>query len=98
MIRIEATFGTTWWVMIRRLGTPIYLAARMNSRSRRLIVMPRTIRELTIQPKPASSTTSTMTLPELLVRGVRIMISRKAGTTSIRSTNHISARSRQPPK
>ena len=60
--------------------------------------MPRTIRELTIQPKADNSSTSTRTLPELLVRGVRIMISRKPGTTSIRSTNHISARSRQPPK
>ena len=37
-------------------------------------------------------------LPDRLVRGVTMAISRKLGTTSSRSTSHISARSRQPPK
>ncbi len=98
MIRIEATLGTMWRVMMRQLGTPIYRAARTNSRSRRLIVSPRTIRELTIQLKPASNTISRAMLAEFLVRGVMIAIRMKLGTTSSRSTNHISTRSRQPPK
>lgn len=58
MIRMDATLGTTCPTMMRRLETPIYRAARMNSRSRKLMVMPRTMRELTIQPNPASSRTS----------------------------------------
>ena len=37
-------------------------------------------------------------LAEFLVRGVMIAIRMKLGTTSSRSTSHIRARSRQPPK
>ena len=60
--------------------------------------MPRTMRELIIQPNTASSTISHRTLVGLLSRGVTIAIRMKLGTTSSRSTSHISARSRQPPK
>ena len=56
------------------------------------------MRELTIQPNAASSTISHSTLCECLVRGVTMAMSRKLGTTSSRSTSHISVRSRQPPK
>ena len=42
--------------MVRQLLTPIYLAATTNSRSRRLIVMPRTMRELIIQPNAEKNT------------------------------------------
>ena len=58
MMMIDATFGTMWRTMIRQLLTPIYRAAATNSRSRRLIVMPRTMRELIIQLNAASSTIS----------------------------------------
>nr|CRL71825.1 hypothetical protein CPGR_00780 [Mycolicibacter nonchromogenicus] len=98
MIRMDATLGTTWSMMMRRLETPIYRAARMNSRSRRLMVSPRTMRALIIQLNPASSSTSSAMLPLFLVRGVMIAIRMKAGTTSSRSTSHISTRSRHPPK
>ena len=37
-------------------------------------------------------------VPDCLVRGVTIAMRMKLGTTSSRSTSHISARSRQPPK
>ena len=37
-------------------------------------------------------------VPDSLVRGVTIAIRMKLGTTSSRSTTHISVRSRQPPK
>ncbi len=56
MIRIDATFGTMWRTMMRQLLTPIYRAATTNSRTRRLIVMPRTMRELIIQLNTDSST------------------------------------------
>lgn len=98
MIRMDATLGTTCPTMMRRLETPIYRAARMNSRSRKLMVMPRTMRELTIQPNPASSRTSITMFAESLVRGVTIAMRMKLGTTNSRSTSHISTRSRQPPK
>ena len=58
MIRNDATFGKMCRTMIRVLLTPIYRAAATNSRSRRLIVMPRTMRELIIQPNTDSSTIS----------------------------------------
>jgi hypothetical protein len=96
MMMIEATFGTMWRRMMREFRTPIYLAATTNSRSRRLIVIPRTMRELIIQLNTDSSTISQMMLP--LVRCTTIVINRKLGTTSIRSTTHIRVRSRQPPK
>ncbi len=54
--------------------------------------------ELTIQLNTDSSTINRITLPDCLTRGVRIAISRKCGTTSSRSTIHIRARSRRPPK
>ncbi|COY70354.1 Uncharacterised protein [Mycobacterium tuberculosis] len=98
MIKMDATLGTTWPTMIRRLETPIYRAALMNSRSRKLIVIPRTMRELIIQPKPANNKTRNMMFAEFLVRGVTMAIRMKLGTTSSRSTTHISVRSRQPPK
>ena len=96
MMMIDATFGRMWRTMIRQFRTPIYLAATTNSRSRRLIVMPRTMRELIIQLKADSSTIIQMMSP--LVRCTTIAIRRKLGTTIIRSTIHIRARSRQPPK
>ena len=61
MIRIDATFGRMCRTMIRQLRTPIYRAATTNSRSRRLIVMPRTMRELIIQPNTENSTISQKT-------------------------------------
>ena len=45
-----------------------------------------------------SSTMSQNTLLEFLMRGVMMAMIKKPGTTSSRSTSHISARSRQPPK
>ena len=74
--------------MIRQFRTPIYLAATTNSRSRRLIVIPRTMRELIIQLNADNSTIIQKMSP--LVRCTTIMISRKLGTTIIRSTSHIS--------
>ena len=56
MMRMDATFGTMCRTMMRQLLTPIYLAAETNSRSRRLIVKPRTMRELIIQPNTENST------------------------------------------
>ena len=41
--------------MIRELRTPMYRAAVTNSRSRRLMVMPRTMRALIIQLNTESS-------------------------------------------
>ena len=58
--------------------------------------MPRTMRELIIQLNTDSSTIIQTMSP--LVRCTTIAISRKLGTTSIRSTIHIRVRSRQPPK
>ena len=54
------------------------------------------MRELIIQLNAASRTISQTMSP--LVRCTTMVISRKLGTTSIRSTIHISVRSRQPPK
>ena len=59
--------------------------------------MPRTIRAVTIHRNAASSITKTShVLPRNV--GDRIAMIRNAGSTSSRSTNHISARSTQPPK
>ena len=56
------------------------------------------MRELIIQLNPASSRISHRMVPDSRVRGVTIAIRMKLGTTSSRSTSHIRARSRQPPK
>ena len=98
MISSDATLGRMCRTMIRQLGTPMYRAATTNSRSRRLIVMPRTMRELIIQPNTENSTISQKTRSDEPSRGVTIAITMKLGTTSSRSTSHIRRRSRQPPK
>ena len=72
MMMIDATFGTMWRTMIRRLLTPIYRAAATNSRSRRLIVMPRTMRELIIQLNTASSTISQINVADCVLLHVTI--------------------------
>ena len=77
--------------------THISCGRRIGRGSRRLNVIPRTIRELTIQLNSESSTISS-TLPVCLTRGSAIAIRMKLGTTKSRSTTHINARSRQPPK
>jgi hypothetical protein len=83
--------------MIRHDGTPMYRAARTNSRSRSDRVIPRTIRAEIIHAKAANSTTKTS---HVLPRndGDRIAMIRKEGSTSSRSTTHIRTRSTHPPK
>lgn len=98
MISSDATLGRMWRTMIRPLRTPMYRAATTNSRERRLIVIPRTMRELIIQLNSDSRTINQNTRSASLRRGVTIAIRMKLGTTSSTSTIHMSVRSRHPPK
>ena len=56
------------------------------------------MRELIIQPNTENNRISQKTRSDDPSRGVTIAITMKLGTTSNSSTNHISRRSRQPPK
>ncbi len=72
-------------------------AARTNSRSRSEMVIERTTRAVIIQLNRASSSTKA-SQPAPFSRGETIVMTRKLGKTSMRSTRNISSRSVQPPK
>ncbi len=98
MMRIDATFGRMWRTMIRQLRHAhipcgrdefAFPQAHRHAAHDAGADHPAEHGEQHDQPDD---------VPTALVRGVTIAIRMKLGTTSSRSTIHISVRSRQPPK